>query len=568
MRRGRRQLLVLLALSAGLALSALPAGAQSAQAGTPTPIIGPTRVATPAPQNATTTIIQHRLLFPAETITESLVKIFSKGTEGIDVVNETAKWGEVMGAIFQPPANGDYAKKAQSSWPVAAVLAPALFVLRIAFYNWRRLTGEEDSAARSAGDILTALVLAVLCGWFLDLVVRMGWGITGAVVGETAQLARDFLRTMTLGEVGRTVAVTAALGIFAPLFSAALTIGAIIGLAGVLMSFFMAQGALYVLAILGPAVMIAGVLPELRFLRAFWLKGVVLIALLPLLAGGIFKATVEGSAFASGELFSMGIILGPLIRVLWLWAAAGAMLAVVGILGKFTITTTADAANKVFGAVKGIATTAALAATGAGIGTAGMVGAAGGGMGATGAGAAGGTGGAGSPGGPAALSDAQQHLGSAQQWNFGGMMADVFGQRQAGQFARSMASQHTLAARQAELGLMMERFGAPGGPSGDQQVKAYEDVGFTVSESVRGELLKGYGSDDPAKFKEAYEGLSPLLQNRSIDPGAFASQNPNRAGLMASIYQNEREAIDRSGDPLGDLALRAGFDQGLFDADG
>jgi hypothetical protein len=59
-----------------------------------------------------------------------------------------------------------------------------------------------------------------------------------------------------------------------------------------------------------------------------------------------------------------------------------------------------------------------------------------------------------------------------------------------------------------------------------------------------------------------------LLQNRSIDPGAFASQNPNGAGLMASIYQNERAVIDRSGDPLGDLALRAGFDQGLFDADG
>jgi hypothetical protein len=471
-----------------------------------------------------------------------------------------------MGAIFQPPANGDYAQKAQSSWPVAAVLAPALFVLRIAFYNWRRLTGEEDSAARSAGDILTALVLAVLCGWFLDLLVRMGWGITGAVVGETAQLAKDFLRTMTLGDVGRTVAVTAALGIFAPLFSVALTIGAIIGLAGVLISFFMAQGALYVLAILGPAVMIAGVIPELRFLRAFWLKVVVLIALLPLLAGGIFKATVEGSAFASGELFSMGIILGPLIRVLWLWAAAGALLAVVGILGKFTITTTADAANKVFGAVKGIATTAALAATGVGIGAAGIGSAAGGGAGAASAGAAGGTGGTGSTGGLAALSDAQQHLGSAQQWNFGGMMADVFGQRQVGQFARSMTSQHTLAARQSELSYMMDRFGtgAASGSSGDQPAKAYNDVGFTVSESVRGELLKGYGSDDPAGFKEAYEGMSPLLQNRSINPGTFASQNPNRAGLMASIYQNEHEAIDRSADPLGDLALRAGVDESQF----
>jgi hypothetical protein len=91
-----------------------------------------------------------------------------------------------------------------------------------------------------------------------------------------------------------------------------------------------------------------------------------------------------------------------------------------------------------------------------------------------------------------------------------------------------------------------------------------EDVGFTVNQSVRTELLKGYGSDAPAKFKEAYEGMSPLLQNRSIAPEAFAQQNPSAAGLMASIYQNEREAVDRSPDPLGELARRAGVDESQF----
>jgi hypothetical protein len=165
------------------------------------------------------------------------------------------------------------------------------------------------------------------------------------------------------------------------------------------------------------------------------------------------------------------------------------------------------------------------------------------------------------------LDKANTHLGTAQKWNYGGMMADVFGQHQVGQFARSMTSQHTLAARQAELGLMMERFGtgAPGGPSVDRPAGSMEDVGFTVDQSVRGELLKGYGADAPARFKEAYEGMSPLLQNRSIAPEVFAQQNPGAAGLMASIYQNEREAVNRSPDPLGELARRAGVDESLFD---
>jgi len=65
--------------------------------------------------------------------------------------------------------------------------------LAIAVYHWSRLVGEEDSARRAAGDILTALVLAIVCGAFLDLIVRLGWWMTGAAVGEAGSLAMDFL---------------------------------------------------------------------------------------------------------------------------------------------------------------------------------------------------------------------------------------------------------------------------------------------------------------------------------------------------------------------------------------
>jgi hypothetical protein len=361
------------------------------------------------------------------------------------------------------------------------------------------------------------------------------------------------------------VATVTALGIFAPLFSIAMTIGGIMGLAGVLLSFLVAQGALYVLAILGPAVMIASVIPELRFMRSFWIKVVVMIALLPLLAGGIFKATVEGTTLLTGGGLSLGIIIGPLIRVLWLWAAAGAMLSVVGVLGRFTITTTADAASKAFGAVKGIATTAALAATGVGIGAAGGVAASGASGGGAGAASAAGDGVAGASAASLTseqkaqgfLENANAHLGSAQKWNYGGMMADVFGQRQVGQFSRSMASQETLAARQAELNLMMERFGT-GSPGGLSENIA--DVGFEADAGTRARLLQGYGSDDQEKFKNAFEGLSPFLESKSISANSLAQQRPEEFGKLAFVYQNQRDAIDS----LDDLADRAGVSKDIF----
>jgi hypothetical protein len=57
------------------------------------------------------------------------------------------------------------------------------------------------------------------------------------------------------------------------------------------------------------------------------------------------------------------------------------------------------------------------------------------------------------------------------------------------------------------------------------------------------------------------------LQQISSKRGKFAGVPFWPGGLMASIYKSERDAIDRSPDSLGDLALRAGLDQSLFDAD-
>ena len=99
----------------------------------------------------------------------------------------------MIGDIVQAPQEGDYARAAQSSLPVAAALAPALFLLRLALYHWGRLLGEDDSGLQVIGDWVTAGVLAVVAGPFLDMVVRLGWWMQGKVLGETSGLAMQFV---------------------------------------------------------------------------------------------------------------------------------------------------------------------------------------------------------------------------------------------------------------------------------------------------------------------------------------------------------------------------------------
>ena len=63
-------------------------------------------------------------------------------------------------------------------------------------YQWNKLLGSEDSPLQVLGDWLTAGVLAVASGPFLDLIVRLGWWTMAAVLGETGTLAGTFIQSM------------------------------------------------------------------------------------------------------------------------------------------------------------------------------------------------------------------------------------------------------------------------------------------------------------------------------------------------------------------------------------
>ncbi|HMN00153.1 MAG TPA: hypothetical protein PKC99_14170 [Anaerolineales bacterium] len=524
-------LLFILIGFAALVLIVHPAQALgSVYQGTPTP--PPTPTPTPGGGSVTTTITEifYHLVFPAETISEALANIFNKAveTEINAMSEEVARWTSVIGEIIQAPSQGDYSKVAQSSLPVAAALAPALFLLRLALYHWGRLLGDDDTGLRVVGDWVTAGALAVAAGPLLDLIVQLGWWMVGKVIGETASLAVEFVQSTTATSVTLGLANLTFLG---SLIAIALALGSLVAIGGMLFAFASANAVLFILAVLGPPLAIASALPQVTWLRSLWLKAVIVIALLPVVAGGVFKAGLAAGSFFSGQG-----LLSAVISVIWLWGATGLLLSIAGILGKMTITTTADAVGKLFQAVKQVASVAALAAGGAG---------AAGGVGAAGGAAAGGVAGGGASGltgSEAALS----HLGSAQQLTQRAGIFEALGLKNPAAYNRSLAHEHELAARQAELGERMQRFDG-GQPQQPQTQTQAVDYGFSPSVNT---AIQSNFNGSREEFQRGFEGLSPHIAAQGFDPSAFAAQYPEATAHMVQAYNERPDEINSAQNPL------------------
>jgi hypothetical protein len=136
-------------------------------------------------------------------------------------------------------------------------------------------------------------------------------------------------------------------------------LGGLVGVVGLAAAFAVAQAVLFVLATVAPILAVLAAVPQMRWLRGLWLKAVAVLALLPVAAGGIFKAGVILSYFFSG-----GGLSELLIRLFWLWGAVGFMLSLAGILGKMTLSTAVESTARVGRGVRDIVATAAGAAMG------------------------------------------------------------------------------------------------------------------------------------------------------------------------------------------------------------
>lgn len=526
--------LALLLLS-GLTMSATPVYASNANLLlTPTPTV--TVTVTPTPPtggggNTTTTISQifNHLVFPAETISEALAGIFDKAAdkEVRAMSEEVARWTSVIGEIVQAPSQGDYSTVAQSSLPVAAALAPALFLLRLALYHWGRLLGDDDSGLRVVGDWVTAGVLAIASGPFLDLIVRLGWWMVGKVIGETGGLAISFVENTTATSILLGLANQTFLG---SLLNIGLSIGSLLAIGGMLFAFASANAVLFILAVLAPPLAIASVLPQATWLRSLWMKAVILIALLPIVAGGVFKAGMAASTWMGQQG-----LLSAILRVVWLWGATGLLLSLAGILGKMTISTTADAFGGMIKAAQQIVSIGMLAASGVGAAGAGAVGTAGA---TTGAGAsATSTATSGLTGAEAAMG----HLNAAQQLTQQAGNLEAMGLRAPAAYNRSLAHGHELAARQAELGERMQRFN--GAPS----LSPSDDFGF--SPSVNASIQSNFNGS-PQEFQQGFQAMSTDISQHGMDPNVFAAQYPQETAQMTRAYLDHSEEIMTARDPL------------------
>ena len=458
------------------------------------------------------TQIFHFMVFPVGTISEALFDVFNKSlvSSGTWAVQQETQWTTAFGDLFSVPPTGVYDQVASGGLKVAAGLAVALFILRLAIYNWSCLIGDEDDVLHVLGDWLTAGLLAVVAGALLDLINQVGWWIMSSVIGNAGSMAGVFVSGMTGGmsDMVDTASASASTTttFMLPIIDIALIIASLLAVVGILVAFASGHAAMYVLAAIGPVVMIAGVIPKMRWLRGLWLQGTVIIALLPVVAAGIFKVGIEAAA----SLVKAGL-LSQIFHVLWLFGMTGFLLSLSGILGRLTIGAAGDALGKMVQVGKAIIDKAVMAGSAVASGGASL--AAGGALGTTeavtqtagvGATTTGATGNA-----IGGLS-AQQHLQNAQASLQKADTASMFGLNGTASHYQRQAQNSQLQAREADLN---ERIASQ---TSDVPVA---NPNFGYSHPVNQALSEHYPGQNGVKmFENGLSELSPFINQSILTP--------------------------------------------------
>ncbi len=537
--------------------------------GTPPPQPDPTPTPQPPPGGVVTSIqkIIHNLKFDSSKISEALSKVFSAAADDSELERqaELQTWTGVLSQLVQAPVANAYSTIARSSLKVAGSLAIALFILRLAMYQWNKMLGSEDSPLQVLGDWLTSGVLAVASGPFLDLVVRLGWWTMAAVLGETAGLAGTFIKSMAAPTFVNSALLTLLPGglIIQAIVSIALGIGSLLALAAMLFAFGVAQATLYSLAAIGPSVAVASVISEMKWLRSLWIKGAVLVALMPIMAGGIFKAGIGVAAKTVG----LGGMMEGVFRVLWLFGAAGLLLSVTGILFRITLGAAGEAVQKMWDVAKGVAGTIALvgavAATG---GAAGIGAGAGAGAGATATTIGTGTGtgegltaaGSGGLGGGNSMGGLNSALGSLDKASTMNTMSNIFqsmGLPQHSRVAGGLARGHEINARKADLEARISNFGGGGGNNNNNQGSSLGIDGLSARAADK--MLEGFGGSAD-ELRQVFPTIGTKLERAGFPSvSAAANQYPQELGRMAQLYQADPDRYNSAPDMLYALAQDA-----------
>lgn len=502
-----------------------------------TPVSTPQGTATPGGAGAAVSSIVQQIIrfqFPAATLTDTLIGVFSRAAdkEKEGAAKQVDLWKQTIGDIVVPPPKDMYAQVAKNSLPTAAALGIPLFLLRLAIYHWRRLLGEDDDGLRVIGDWVLSAVLAVMAGVILDYGVQVGWWISGRVLGEADQLAVQFTRQMNVGDVIYNAAKPT---LFGSLFKIIFVLGGLVSLAGITFAFAAATAALFLLAVIGPPLMVVSVVPDMSWVRSLWFKAIALLAVFPILAGAIFKGAVAASAPVGG-------LIGDVIHLLWLWGAAGAMVSLASIVSKVTLTAAAEAAQQMISGAVQVGGLIAAAATG---------------VGAVGAAAAGGAaaGGAAASGGTAAsamsnMQTAQSLSQAGSAMNTLGSLTGARGFSAAGNILNARAGQFSLAAN-------MDR------------IKMQETAALQRAEQFSAGMSQREAHNS-AMLAQREEHHQAAMQQRASGPGSVAdfgysfSTNKSLSHAIPGADQAERQAnYDRFMSAIGPHIQGAFGDTGL-----
>ena len=532
------------------------------------PPASPTPAPTPTPSpgggsqsggSVVQTIFQ-TLVFPTSTLEDAIAKAINDPVNTFynTITTEISNLGTAVGAILEGPRQGDYENVAFSGLFTAGALAVPLFLLRLALYQWYKLVGEDDRLTAVIGDWVSAAFLAVLCGPFLDWTARLGWWMMGAALGETGTLTTLFIQSVSVQSLvfgGLSTSIVSGAFLLAESIAILLTVG------GLLLAFFLARAVLFILAALGPSIFVCGVVPQLRWLRGLWIKGLTIVALLPLIAAGVFKVTAAVNVAITGDNILTGVI-----HIAWMLGMVGILMSVVGILGRITLSATADAVKGVVNAVKGVLDVAAMAAIGVATGGAGLAAApavagravAGGGTAAGGAVAGGGVA---AGGGAAMMADGE--LARAGLANQSSGLFRALGMDKAAGLQQNLGQGHQINARRLEL---QDRMKALDG-QGDGNNSKYDDLGFSLPPDEKnpdkvGQVLKDYGGN-ARDFQKSFMELSPEIRNNSdVPPTIWAQQHWQDVGKLARTWDSRkadesfREVAERSGiNDLGSLGF-------------
>jgi hypothetical protein len=573
MRNNKRSLIILLSLLITIillgALPYLSVRAATFPPASPTPAPTPTPTPGGGSQSGGSVVqtIFQTLVFPTSTLEDAIAKAINDPVNTFynTITTEISNLGTAVGAILEGPREGDYENVAFSGLFTAGALAVPLFLLRLALYQWNKLVGEDDRLTAVIGDWVSAAFLAVLCGPFLDWTARLGWWMMGAALGETGTLTTLFIQSISVQSLvfgGLSTSIISGAFLLAESIAILLTVG------GLLLAFFLARAVLFILAALGPSIFVCGVVPQMRWLRGLWIKGLTIVALLPLIAAGVFKVTAAVNVAITGDNILTGVI-----HIAWMLGMVGILMSVVGILGRITIGATADAVKGVVTAVKGVLDVAAMAAIGVASGGAGLAAApavaggavAGGGAAAGGAvaggGAAAGGGGAAVGGGAAMTADGE--LARAGLANQSSGLFRALGMDKAAGLQQNLAQGHQINARRLELQDRMNALDR----QGDGNNSKYDDLGFSLPPDEKnpdkvGQVLKDYGGN-ARDFQKSFMELSPEIRNNSdVPPTIWAQQHWQDLGKLARTWDSRkadesfREVADRSGiNDLGSLGF-------------